>query len=70
MRLRTTLFVLFFGFVGILAAVPQTQETPSGEVSVPILIYHSVRPYRTTDLGGGVEYITTPGSSWKRSLRI
>ena len=60
MQLRTSFFVLFFGTLGIIAAIPQTQETPPDQVSVPILIYHSIRPYRTEDLGGVRKYITTP----------
>jgi len=60
MQLRTALFLLSFGTIGIVTAIPQTQETPSDRVSVPILIYHSIRPYRTTDLGGVRKYITTP----------
>ena len=60
MQLRTVLFALFFGTIGIFGAIPQTQETPSDRISVPILIYHSIRPYRTADLGGVRKYITTP----------
>ena len=60
MRMRTSVFVLFFGTMGIFAAIPQTLETTSGRISVPILIYHSIRPYRAADLGGVRKYVTTP----------
>lgn len=60
MRLRLTTLVLFFGTMAVFAAIPQTPETPSDQVSVPILIYHSIRPYRATDLGGVRKYVTTP----------
>ncbi len=62
MRLRLTIFVLFFGTMAVFAAIPQTPETASDQVSVPILIYHSIRPYRATDLAGVRKYITTPGA--------
>jgi len=62
MRLRLTIFVLFFGTMAILTAIPQTPETASDQVSVPILIYHSIRPYRTADLAGVRRYITTPNA--------
>jgi len=60
MRLRLTICVLFFGTMAIFAAIPQTPETASDQVTVPILIYHSIRPYRTADLAGVRKYITTP----------
>src|SRR5208282_1462915 len=60
MRLGTTLFVLFFGCAGGLMAIPQTLRATSDPISVPILIYHSIRPYRDTDLAGVRKYITTP----------
>jgi peptidoglycan/xylan/chitin deacetylase (PgdA/CDA1 family) len=60
MRLRLTICVLFFGTMAIFAAIPQTPETVSDQVTVPILIYHSIRPYRTADLAGVRKYITTP----------
>jgi len=60
MRLRPTIFVLLFGAVAVFAAISQAPETASDQVSVPILIYHSIRPYRTADLAGVRKYITTP----------
>ena len=60
MRLGTTLFVLFFGCAGSLMAIPQTLRTTSDRISVPILIYHSIRLYRDTDFAGVRKYITTP----------
>ena len=60
MQMRAALFVLLFGAIGIVTAIPQTQASPSDRVSVPILIYHSIRPYRTADLGGVRKFITTP----------
>ena len=59
MQLRLTV-VLFLGVVTISAAFAQTVESTPDRVSVPILIYHSIRPYRTADLGGVRKYITTP----------
>jgi peptidoglycan/xylan/chitin deacetylase (PgdA/CDA1 family) len=60
MQLRTTVFVLFLGAVGVFTVTPQTQDDSSDRVSVPILIYHSIRPYRPEDLGGVRKFITTP----------
>jgi peptidoglycan/xylan/chitin deacetylase (PgdA/CDA1 family) len=60
MQLRTTLFALIFGCVGILAAISQAEEATLDRVAVPILIYHSIRPYKATDLAGVRKYITTP----------
>jgi len=60
MRLRLTIFVLFFGTMVVFTAIPQAPETASDQASVPILIYHSIRPYRARDLAGVRKYITTP----------
>jgi peptidoglycan/xylan/chitin deacetylase (PgdA/CDA1 family) len=60
MRLRFAILVLFIGALGVDAAISQPQETAADQVSVPILIYHSIRPYRPEDLGGVRKFITTP----------
>jgi peptidoglycan/xylan/chitin deacetylase (PgdA/CDA1 family) len=60
MRLRLTIFVLLLGTMVVFSATPQTPETASDQASVPILIYHSIRPYRARDLAGVRKYITTP----------
>lgn len=58
--MRIAILVLFIGALGVDAAISQPQETAADKVSVPILIYHSIRPYRTADLGGVRKYVTTP----------
>jgi peptidoglycan/xylan/chitin deacetylase (PgdA/CDA1 family) len=42
------------------AAVGETQAPEEEKTSCPILIFHSVRPYRSTDPLGVRRYITTP----------
>ncbi len=52
--------VLLASAAAAFAAVGETRVPEEEKTSCPILIFHSVRPYRSTDLRGVRRYITTP----------
>ena len=60
MRAGIMSFVVVLAMAASMPAASQSIETLSDRQSVPILIYHSIRPYRAEDLPGVRKFITTP----------
>ena len=60
MGARAATFLACFCSVSVAVAFSEQERAPGDTVSVPILIYHSVRSYRPTDLAGARKYIITP----------
>jgi peptidoglycan/xylan/chitin deacetylase (PgdA/CDA1 family) len=60
MNSRYVSLVLLLGLIAAGTVNAQLQGLQPETVSVPILIYHSIRPYRSEDLGGVRKYVTTP----------
>ncbi|MGA2240379.1 MAG: polysaccharide deacetylase family protein [Candidatus Bathyarchaeia archaeon] len=60
MKLQAAILLGLFVAAGSFAEVRKKQVPQKDGVSVPILIFHSVRPYWPTDLKRARRYITTP----------
>lgn len=59
-KLQAVILLGLFVAAGTFAEVRKKQVPQKDGASVPILIFHSVRPYRPTDLRRARKYIATP----------